>query len=136
MTFPTFKTCESVVGGTSGGIEWEFVMPAFGKKIDGPTGRRRNVRQDVVLAASALTIDRSRTVLVEDVSAEGAKLRGRDLPGKGSQILFQLGKWEVFASVVWNGRDECGITFDERLDEERIGRLEREAHWGEVMGIG
>ncbi len=110
-------------------------MPGFGKKIDGPTGRRRNVRQTVILAAAALTIDRSRTVLVEDVSSEGAKLRGRDLPGKGSQILFKLGQWEVFASVVWNGRDECGITFDEPLASESMSRLEREAHWGEVMGI-
>ena len=92
------------------GIDWEFVMPAFGRRIDGPTGRRRNVRQTVVLAASAMTLDQSRTVLVEDVCSEGAKLRGRDLPGRGSQILFKLGAWEVFASVVWNGRDECGIT--------------------------
>ena len=110
-------------------------MPSFGKRIDGPEGRRRNVRQTVVLAASAVTLDRSRSVLVEDVSAQGAKLRGCDLPGSGAQILFRIGSDHVMASVAWRRRDECGITFDEPLNDDGIRRIAREANWGAVMGI-
>jgi hypothetical protein len=110
-------------------------MPSFGKRVDGPEGRRRNIRQTVVLAASAVTLDRSRSVLVEDVCAQGAKLRGCDLPGSGAQILFRIGNDQVMASVAWRSRDECGITFDEPLNDAGIRRIEREANWGTMMGL-
>lgn len=48
-------------------------MPSFGKRIDGPAGRRGDKREVVALTASALTLQGSESVLVEDVCPTGAR---------------------------------------------------------------
>jgi hypothetical protein len=110
-------------------------MRTFGKRIDGPTGRRKSLREEVVLAGSALTLEQSRPVVVTDVSAKGAKLIGRQLPAKGTHVLLTFGNVELFASVVWCSRDECGIAFEEALTSEQSDELKREGRWAKVMGL-
>lgn len=110
-------------------------MRTFGKRIDGPTGRRKSLREEVVLAGSALTLELTRPVVVTDVSAKGAKLIGRDLPGEGTHVLLTFGNVELFATVVWSGRDECGIEFDEALTGDQSEELKREGRWAKVMGL-
>ena len=110
-------------------------MQTFGKRVDGPTGRRKNLREEVVLAGSALTLQQSRPVVVTDVSAKGAKLIGRYLPAKNTNVLLSFGNVELFASVVWSGRDECGIEFDEALTSDQSDELKRESRWAKVMGL-
>ena len=48
-------------------------MSGFGKRVDGPRGRRRIERQDVRLVGTATSLNDTRSVLVEDVSWTGAK---------------------------------------------------------------
>ena len=110
-------------------------MRTFGKRIDGPNGRRKSVREEVVLAGSAMTLEQSRPVVVTDVSAKGAKLIGRELPAESTDILLTLGDAELFATVVWTGRNECGITFEESLTVDQSEHLKREGRWAKVMGV-
>lgn len=110
-------------------------MRSFGKRVDGPGGRRRNERETVVLAASAIAPGSSRSVVVTDVSPTGAKLQGRELPKTGAEVLVSVGEAELFATVAWTSFDECGITFEEALGSEAIDHLKREGRWAKVMGV-
>jgi hypothetical protein len=117
------------------GAEWEPLMSNFGRRIDGPTGRRRARREEVVLAGSALTLGASRAVVVTDVSPAGAKLLGRKLPQAGTDVLLTVGSVELFGEIAWLGRDECGISFEAPLGAEVTDHLKREGRWAKVMGI-
>jgi hypothetical protein len=88
-----------------------------------------------VLAASALGISRSVSVLVPDLSEVGAKLQGRGLPTAGERLLISFGQTDLFATVAWSRRDECGILFDRQLDVGGVAQVQREADWGSVMGL-
>jgi hypothetical protein len=110
-------------------------MSNFGRRIDGPTGRRRAQREEVVLAGSALTLGASRAVVVTDVSPSGAKLLGRKLPQAGTDVLLTVGSVELFGEIVWLGHDECGISFEAPLGAKLTDHLKREGRWAKVMGI-
>jgi len=109
-------------------------MP-FGKRIDGPVGRRRVLREEVILAGSARSLKASRPVVVVDVSPTGAKLQGRDFASLDREVLFSVGGIELFAQVAWTLLRECGVTFQEPLSEEMIEHIKRDGRWAHVMGI-
>jgi hypothetical protein len=110
-------------------------MRSFGKRVDGVVGRRKALRDDVVLAASALSLESSTAVVVTDVSSKGAKLLGRDLPARGANVLITVGEVELFATVARSGLNECGVTFDSPIDSRLINQIKREGHWSKVMGV-
>lgn len=111
-------------------------MRGFGRRIDGLEGRRKAMRDKVVLAASALSLESSTAVVVTDVSSKGAKLIGRELPSRGANVLISVGEVEVFAKVAWTSRDdECGVTFDSPLDPARIKQIKHNGRWSKVMGV-
>src|SRR6478672_7083439 len=95
---------------------------------------RRSAREGVALAASALALDRSRSVIVSDLSAEGALLDGRDLPMPDEDMLVVIGSLETFAKVVWRTGEKAGILFDEPIPEENIARMKKEADWMKAAG--
>jgi len=111
------------------------MMPVFGKRVDGPGGRRRACRERVVLAGAALTLEKARSVVVEDLCSSGAKLRGRDLPKDGDELLVKVGLVEILAHVAWSARDECGIRFEQALDPGCVEQFKNEGRLGHVMGI-
>jgi len=92
-------------------------------------------RHPVVLAASAQAIDRSNSVVVADLSHQGAKLRGRNLPAPDQELLITTGSFAVFATVIWSEKDECGLTFVPPLDDELIAQFREEGKWATVMGV-
>lgn len=108
----------------------------FGKRIDGPGGRRRAQREPVLLAAAAHSLEESRSVLIEDVGPTGARLRSPQFRPAANQLLIRAGATEVLASVVWSRGDECGILFDEPLDTETLASLKKDAAWAVVVGAG
>ncbi len=110
-------------------------MPGFGKRVDGLGGRRRSVRDEVLLGAAAITIENCRSVIVEDVCPSGAKLRGRNLPGIGASMLIKTGTMDVLASVAWVEQDSCGVTFEFILGDDDVTLLKKEGHWANLMGI-
>lgn len=111
-------------------------MPSiFGKRIDVPGGRRKEERQETVLAASLSTLDGSYSVLAEDVSATGARLRGHRLPPAAAEVMVRVGELEMLASIAWSTHDQCGIKFVPSLPPAGVELLRQEGRWAKVMGI-
>jgi hypothetical protein len=96
--------------------------------------RRASERQAVVLAGSAFGLGRSRSIIVSDLSAEGARLDARDMPAPGDDVLVVVGPFDGLATVVWRADDKCGVRFDEALAGETLERMKREAKWMSVAG--
>ena len=88
-------------------------MLSFGKRIDGPTGRRRAARRQIGALGSAVTLHGSKSVLVEDICPDGAKLVGRSLPAAGEEMLLRTNELAILARVAWAKDDERGIVFEE-----------------------
>ncbi len=106
----------------------------FGKKIPVRVCRRRSTRQDVTLAGSAMSITRSRSVAVSDLSVTGACIGARDLPPAGDDMLFVIGSSDRMARVMWRYADKCGILFDQPLRQETIELMKQEAQWAQIAG--
>lgn len=96
--------------------------------------RRRFPREPVMLAGSAMSITRSRSVVIGDVSAGGARLGGRDLPAPGDELLMVVGSIDRMGTVVWRSGDKCGVSVDEPLGAETIAQMKQEAAWETVTG--
>jgi len=96
--------------------------------------RRGSGREEVMLAGSALALSRSRSVVISDLSPEGAGLNGRDLPPPGDEVLFVAGTTDRMADVMWRAGDQCGIRFDTPLEDDDVARMKTEAHWEKVVG--
>ena len=109
--------------------------PISGRRTDGLSGRRTTQRHPVVLAASAVAIDRSNSVVVSDLSHQGAKLRGRNLPASDQEVLITTGSFAMFATVVWAQNDECGLRFVPPLDDQALAQFQEEGKWATVMGV-
>lgn len=111
------------------------MMRSFGKRADVVGGRRRTRRQNVSLAAAAVALHGSRSVIVEDVCSTGARLRGRNLPSSGAQLVIRVGDSDLMASVAWAANDECGVTFDAPLDPKGVQKLKDDGQFGRVFGL-
>ena len=96
--------------------------------------RRASEREPVVLAGSAFGLGRSRSIIVSDLSADGARLDARDMPAPGDDVLVVVGPFEGMATVKWRGDDSCGVGFDETLAADIIQRMKSEAKWMSVAG--
>lgn len=88
-------------------------MSTFGKCQGG--GRRTAKRSKVPLIAVVMTLTESRSAVVVDISATGARLRAKDLPQEGCELFLTLEGVVVFGTVAWSRRSECGIAFDGKL---------------------
>jgi hypothetical protein len=96
--------------------------------------RRRHDRDSVTLAGSAFGLGRSRSIIVSDLSCEGARLDGRDMPAPGDDVFVIVGPFDNLATVVWRSDDKCGVHFDEVVGDETLGRMKSEARWMSVAG--
>jgi hypothetical protein len=108
----------------------------MGRNLSSATCRRRFPREDVTLAGSAMSVTRSRSVMVTDVSALGARIGGRDLPKPGDDILMVVGSQDRMGTVVWRSVEHCGVSLDEPLEAANIDQMKEEAHWASVTGWG
>ncbi|GAA3891090.1 hypothetical protein GCM10022276_07800 [Sphingomonas limnosediminicola] len=106
---------------------------SFGKKT-ADICRRSDNREQVALAGSAMALTRSRSIIISDLSSEGAGLDGRDLPLPGHEVLVVIGTRDAFAKVVWRRDDKCGVHFEESLAPEHIEQMKQEAAWTNVAG--
>jgi hypothetical protein len=98
-------------------------MSCFGKSNDLWHGRRAAARQRVMIVGSAVTLDGTKSILVENVSRSGAKLRGRHLPAIGKQVLVWMEGADALGRVAWTGFDQCGVAFDPPLEERALAGL-------------
>jgi len=87
-------------------------MASFGKRVDVPGGRRQVKREPVAILGSALTLEGSKSVVVEDLGPKGARLLGRDLPAPGKDVLLKTGDGDIFGRVAWASQDRIGMVFE------------------------
>ena len=87
-------------------------MASFGKRVDGPGGRRWLRRKWVRTAASAVFGDGATAVLIENMSLTGARLRGFGLPMLGTDVELIVGERSLSGRVAWAAGDQRGISFN------------------------
>jgi hypothetical protein len=91
-------------------------MSGFGKRVDVPGGRRRVTRREVAILGSAMTLEGSKSVVVEDLGPSGARLVGRHLPPPGQEILLRTGELAILGRVAWARHDHRGVIFQDPLE--------------------
>ncbi len=96
-----------------------------GRKIEGE--RRTKERDSVSLPGALDTTATRRDVVLIDVSASGARVRGEDLPIIGYYVRLQVEGAALFGTVMWRRSEECGLRFDEKLSEASLQDL-KHAH--------
>ena len=96
-------------------------MSNFGKSAGG--GRRSSVRNDVPMLAVVMTLSRTRTAVVADLSSSGIRLKGDDLPSKGQLLEVKLDNVVAFGAVVWSTGSQCGIAFEPALASTDVEAL-------------
>lgn len=99
-------------------------MTDFGKRLDGPGGRRAAPREPVLLTAALLTVGCSRPVIILDLSETGAQMQVHQPLRDGQQVWIKAAPIEVFGTVVWIDGEQCGIAFDESLAEDELALLQ------------
>jgi len=86
-------------------------MSSFGKRVDGPNGRRWLKRKRVGIAASAVCRGHSATVLIENLSLTGARLKGCELL-PGMKIALKVGDRKLSGVIAWAAGDRSGLRLD------------------------
>jgi hypothetical protein len=99
-----------------------------------PACRRCSEREPVTLAASAFGFARSTSVIISNLSPEGAQVDGRDLPPPQDDMFIIVGPLDTMATVVWRTADSCGIRFDETVPEALLAQAKQQAKWMSVAG--
>lgn len=97
----------------------------FGRRTDGPMGRRRTVRERMTLAVSLYSLDQSRVALLADISQEGCCIHGAGLPKVGRDVLLKAGEAELFGHIVWQADGKRGVQFDQAISEADLEELRR-----------
>ena len=106
----------------------------MGYDLNAFSNRRRSPREAVMLAGSAMSVTRSRSVMIADISVSGARLGGRDLPAAGDDLLMVVGSQDRMGTVMWRSGDHCGVRVDDPLAADQIAQMKQEAAWAEVTG--
>jgi hypothetical protein len=99
-------------------------MTAFGKRPDGPGGRRAVSRSPVLMSAALHTVGASHGVSVLDVSQLGLQLRSRLPLRVGQEIWLKLPHQDVFGTIAWVEQDLYGLQFDAPLGEAEAAALQ------------
>lgn len=86
-------------------------MSCFGTRADAVGGCRRTARRQVNLVGTAVSLQGSTSVLVEDLSSTGVKLLGRRLPPPGREMVVRTDDAALFGRVIWAKHDHRGILF-------------------------
>jgi hypothetical protein len=86
-------------------------MSSFGKRADGPAGRRWLQRKRVGIAAFVVSRGRSASVLIEDLCLTGARLKGRELL-PGMKVVLKVGDRRLSGAIAWAAGDQSGLRFD------------------------
>ena len=99
------------------------VTPAFGRRLDGPGGRRTAPRAPVELPAAMLSLSSSQPVSLLDVSRTGARMSFNLDLYLGQEVWLKLQPADIFGTVVWIDGCECGIRFDTPFSDSEVARL-------------
>lgn len=77
-----------------------------------PIQNRRHCRSNVMMKATLEMPGASLTVMLRNLSQDGALIRGEDLPERGSRVLFHRDGLSVPSRVAWSHCGHAGLAFD------------------------
>jgi hypothetical protein len=87
-------------------------MSCLKRVTDVMCNRRAGCRQVVVETGSVVTLEGPTSVVVRDISPNGAKVSGWRLPPVGKQLLLRIDGMQMLGSVAWSRFREAGLMFD------------------------
>jgi hypothetical protein len=99
-------------------------MRDFGKRSDGPGGRRAADRETVLLSAAMLSVGASRTATIRDVSQTGLRIEVNVPLRVGQDVWLKFHPYDVFGRVVWVDGELSGIELDEPFTDEQTAALQ------------
>ena len=79
------------------------------------TQNRRHRRSNVMLKATLETPGGPLTVILRNLSQEGALVKGEPLPAAGTSVLFRRDGLSVPSKVAWSHAGHAGIAFESPL---------------------
>jgi hypothetical protein len=88
----------------------------------GPVQNRRFRRSNVLLQATLETAGGPLSVVLRNLSQEGALVQGENLPPKGTRVLFHRQGLSVPSRIAWSRRHSAGVQFDFPLFPREILR--------------
>lgn len=83
---------------------------------------RRSNRSPVLLSAKISAGGAEVSVILRNLSTEGALIEGSDLPVEGSSTVFRRNDLNVQGKIVWVEGRYAGIAFSRELDREELLR--------------
>ena len=86
----------------------------------------------VGLPAQIVCLGARRSGTLINISRTGAQVRLDDPPSKGSEVFLYVTTLQLFARVVWQNHEWCGLQFDEELG---VRDLEFIHHEGASRGL-
>ena len=98
-------------------------MKKFGKRLDGPNGRRNAPRAAVALPAAMHSVGTSQAVSLLDVSTDGARMTYSRALYLGEEVWLKLPDGNFFGTIIWIKDDQCGVAFDHALSAEETDAL-------------
>lgn len=98
-------------------------------------GRRGEPRAYILLPASVEALNGRNEVSLLDVSRNGARLEGSDLPEAGKDLILRCGVIDTLGTVVWTCSGRCGVQFDEPISVPDLIALRSVAVAAERSGM-
>ena len=83
---------------------------------------RLNRRSPVFLSATLEDDGRRLSVILRNMSANGALVEGEGMPNEGAEIYFERKELRVKARIVWVHDRYAGVAFDRELQREELLR--------------
>lgn len=82
----------------------------------GITQNRRSRRSHLLMQATLEIAGRAVGVTLRNLSSDGARVEGEQLPIEGAELLFRKGDIAVAGRVIWSRGHQAGIQFERKLD--------------------
>ena len=98
-------------------------------------GRRAQPRAPILLSGSVEAIAGRKRISLLEVSLEGARLEGADLPATGRDVVLTCGPVDAFGTVIWATSNRRGIQFDQPIGTRELLALRDASVSAEQAGI-
>lgn len=86
------------------------------------TQNRRSGRSPVLLSAAIAIAGNELSVVLRNLSSEGALVEGAQLPNEGDTVVFRRDALKVKGRIVWVEGRYAGLAFNRRLEREELLR--------------
>lgn len=86
------------------------------------TQNRKSGRSPVLLSAKIEVLGSQVSIVLRNLSSQGALIEGSELPPEGTSTTFMRNDLKVKGTIVWVEGRYAGIAFDRELEREELLR--------------